>query len=275
MPESLPGQHYSLVAQSINQVIVRSYSPIHAQVELSSNTTKNRSKRFKNSNIITSKQELPQDAQFDNLTEDQTEETICSIPTKKSHISPYVVQFAIKLYSKGQMSRILANSPLGSLFKLRGPIGTPFLSSRCDRCWNQLVMIAGGSGITPMIQIIQFHLAHALQPSELLLIYGNRTEKDIVMRNALDSIQTVGVQENEFVRIRVEYVVSENPGHHWSGSVGRIDETLRHFLTWDPRDFIPEDRFSHFALCGPPPMMSAVAKALKDLGYTQNRITEF
>lgn len=65
-------------------------------------------------------------------------------------------------------------------------------------------MLAGGSGITPMLQVIRTVFNNPEDKTQISLIYGNATEKDILFRDELDEIQRK--HPNQF---KVTYVVEK------------------------------------------------------------------
>ena len=51
-------------------------------------------------------------------------------------------------------------------------------------------MIAGGTGITPMLQVIRAILKNPRDTTKLYLIFANQTEEDILLRQELESLQS-------------------------------------------------------------------------------------
>lgn len=47
----------------------------------------------------------------------------------------------------------------------------------------------GGTGITPMLQLIRHICKDANDPTELRLLFANQTEQDILLRNELEKYQ--------------------------------------------------------------------------------------
>ena len=78
-------------------------------------------------------------------------------------------------------------------------------------------MVAGGTGITPMFQVIKAILSNAaVDTTQLRLLYTNRTESDILLRKELDAL--AATQPKQF---RVQYTSNEaGPGlQHSKGFV--------------------------------------------------------
>ena len=80
---------------------------------------------------------------------------------------------------------------------------------------RDLVCVVGGIGITPVRAMIR-HLADAGDGRRVLLIYGNKTEADIVFRDEFDAIAAGAAP-----RLRVVHVLSQL-GDGWEGETGRL-----------------------------------------------------
>lgn len=114
------------------------------------------------------------------------------------------------------------------------------------------LFIAGGAGVTPFISILR-HLQLKEELGSNRLIFANKTKEDIILASELEKL--LG---NNFINILSEEDVT---GY----AHGLIDE-----------DFL-KDHFTKlnqpFYLCGPPPMMDAVSKQLKNIGVSEKDIT--
>lgn len=91
--------------------------------------------------------------------------------------------------------------------------------------WKELGFVAGGTGIAPMLQMIRTILADPTEKTKLSVVFGNRKEEDILMRDELDSFA-----KTHSSRFRVHYVLSSPPpswvgGHGW---VSQQDVTTDH-----------------------------------------------
>ncbi|GMK57196.1 hypothetical protein CspeluHIS016_0400300 [Cutaneotrichosporon spelunceum] len=159
----------------------------------------------------------------------------------------------VKTYHHGLMSSYLDHLPIGGSVDVRGPKGqfnyTPALA-------RHLLLVAGGSGITPMYRIIK---SAALDPGDntrMSLVFANVSEEDILLRNELDHLTT---KSNG--RLTIHYVL-EHPPPGWTGGVGYVTrEMLEERLpTGGPAG-------GKVLLCGPPGMTKVVKGALKDMGY--------
>src|SRR5690606_35245864 len=126
---------------------------------------------------------------------------------------------------------------------------------------RELLMIAGGSGITPMMAMLRSYLP--AQPElRVTLIYANRSRADVIFADALAQL------EAEFApRLRVVHVL-EQPPHEWTGARGRCDaDTLAAVLDSRPQ-LIAEH--VEVLLCGPTPMMDGARGLLRERGLDDN-----
>lgn len=120
----------------------------------------------------------------------------------------------IKSYPTGNISRHLTTLSIGDKTAVKGPKGamvyTPGMVKRFG-------MIAGGTGITPMLQIINAIVRgrSSGDDTQVALIYANVNLDDILMKDELDAI----VARDE--RIRVYYVLN-NPPENWNGGEGFV-----------------------------------------------------
>lgn len=90
-------------------------------------------------------------------------------------------------------------------------------------------MIAGGTGITPMLQIIRAVLKNPLDFTKINLIYANVNEDDILLKKELDDLMNT-YPDRFFV-----YYVLNNPPAGWTGGVGFVskDQIEKHMPPTD------------------------------------------
>ncbi|KAK7064466.1 NADH-cytochrome b5 reductase [Favolaschia claudopus] len=162
----------------------------------------------------------------------------------------------IKSYEKGNISRHFSLLQLGQNIRVKGPKGnfeyTPGLT-------GALGMIAGGSGITPMYQIVNAVLKNPSDTTKLSLIYANVNEEDILMKTELDALAS-----KHGDRFKLYYVLN-NPPAGWTGGVGFVSkEQIETHLPASTHD-------AKILMCGPPPMMTAMKKHLDELKWPAPR----
>ena len=119
-------------------------------------------------------------------------------------------------------------------------------------------LVAGGTGITPMISIIRWILGQGLDV-ELYLIFSNKSETDIIFREEWDG------NVREHASFHCYHVLEQTPPG-WSQGRGRITEDIlrRHLPPPAPETVI--------FLCGPPPMVNSLEDTLKTIGYSDSAI---
>ena len=112
-----------------------------------------------------------------------------------------------------------------------------------------LLLFAGGSGITPVISIIRTCLARG--SGRIVLFYANRDERSVIFHEALAELAAAHPD-----RLRVV---------HWLESVQGLpsQDQLRAFA----EPYVERDAF----VCGPAPFMAATVAALKELAFPRER----
>ncbi|XP_044474576.1 nitrate reductase [NAD(P)H]-like [Mangifera indica] len=163
----------------------------------------------------------------------------------------------------GLMSQHLNSLPLGSVLDVKGPLGHieytghgNFLVHGKAKSAKKLAMLAGGTGITPIYQVAQAILKDTEDETEMYVVYANRTEDDILLKEQLDE------WAKKYDRFKVWYVIKESVREGWQYSLGFITEDIM-------REHLPEGSDDVLALaCGPPPMIQfAVQPNLEKLNY--------
>lgn len=123
----------------------------------------------------------------------------------------------IKSYPQGNISKHMAGLQIGQTMKVRGPKGAMVYTPNMVR---HIGMIAGGTGIAPMLQIIKAIIRGRPRnggndKTEIDLIFANVNHEDILLKEELDNL----VKEDE--GFRVHYVLN-NPPEKWEGGVGFV-----------------------------------------------------
>jgi cytochrome-b5 reductase len=116
-------------------------------------------------------------------------------------------------------------------------------------------MVAGGTGITPMYQLIRAICENDTDTTQISLVYANRSEADILLREELDSFA-----RRYPANFKVWYMLDTAP-EDWAYGTGFVDvDVLREHMP-SPG---PETKV---LLCGPPGMIGATKKNLATLGF--------
>lgn len=124
----------------------------------------------------------------------------------------------IKSYPTGNISKHMASLVVGQTIKVRGPKGAMVYTPNMVRHFG---MIAGGTGIAPMLQIIRAVIRGRVSgdKTEIDLIFANVNHEDILLKEDLDELEAA---DKGF---RVHYVLN-NPPEKWEGGVGFVTPEL-------------------------------------------------
>jgi cytochrome-b5 reductase len=187
------------------------------------------------------------------------------------------LELVVKSYEKGVMSKHLASLKAGKdSLDFKGPI--PKIAYKSNE-FARVGCIAGGTGVTPMLQVIEHALRDSSDKTRFSLVFANVSEGDILLKQRIDDLAA-----NNAGRLSVRYLV-EKPslgGIFWKGGVGRVTkEELA-------RELPSPGSGGKVFVCGPPPMMNAVSgdKApdksqgelvgmLKEMGYKAEEVFKF
>ena len=136
--------------------------------------------------------------------------------------------------------------------------GGGFEKRKCSR----VGMIAGGSGITPMLQISRAILDNG-DKVKMNLLFANQTEADILCREEIES----DVAKYGADKFSADYTLDRPPKAGWSHFCGFITKEMIE------KTMPPPGKRTQILICGPPPMLKfAVLPALEELGYTKDMI---
>ncbi|KAF3034389.1 hypothetical protein E8E12_002902 [Didymella heteroderae] len=131
------------------------------------------------------------------------------------------LELTIKIYEGGKLTPYLSNLSIGDKVEIRGPKGEMKYHKNLVK---ELGMIAGGTGITPMFQIIRRICEDPRDGTKTTLLYANKTEVDILLKEELDKFA------EKYDQFKVQYVLS-NPPETWHGGKGRVNkEMIEKFL---------------------------------------------
>ena len=123
---------------------------------------------------------------------------------------------------------------------------------------RDLVFLAGGIGITPLMSMLR-HMRDMMDTRSVLLLYANRNEDQIVFQKELSEIEAGGRPD-----LKVMHVLSR-PGEAWQGETGHID---REMIV----DHCGELEGKVFYVCGPPAMRESVVTGLLELGVPDRAV---
>lgn len=178
--------------------------------------------------------------------------SICSSPTQSAYI-----EITPKRVPNGQVSTFLnRRAAPGMMVTVRGPYGKFYFDEQQHK---RIVLIAGGSGITPMMSMLRYIDDRCL-PVEVVLIYCVRTEDDVLFETELMELQT---RQTTFRYI----LVLSQPNRQWKGPSGHLGREL---LEANLESFAAATVF----LCGPQPFMDNVRNLLASIGIDPANIKQ-
>jgi ferredoxin-NADP reductase len=173
--------------------------------------------------------------------------TISSSPTERDHL-----QFTKKLTGHPFSNALDAMTP-GDWARLDAPHGAFTFAG--DHA--KLALLAGGIGITPLRSISRYCVDAGVD-TDIVLLYGSRTEQDIAFREELEAMQA------ERSNFRVVFTL-EQPPPRWTGARGFIDVAMI-------RREVPDYAVRVFYACGPPVMIRVMEALLGELGVPDDQI---
>ena len=88
-------------------------------------------------------------------------------------------------YPTGVMSKHFAQMKVGDTLECKGPIVKLEYKPNMKK---SIGMVAGGTGITPMLQVIEEVLRNPADKTTLSLVFGNVTEADILLKSRIDAL---------------------------------------------------------------------------------------
>ncbi|XP_042147983.1 cytochrome b5 reductase 4-like [Ixodes scapularis] len=171
------------------------------------------------------------------------------------------VHLMIKAYPEGALTPVLKALQIGDTVEMKDTEGD-FEMALLHKC-HTLVLLAAGTGFTPMVRLLHWALFVSKQVDVKLMTF-NKTVKDIIWKEELDHL----LQEHN--RLRVEHVLSE-PDDSWEGARGRVrSHLLQGFVpSEDPRQPLL------ICVCGPLPFTKAALKCLEDMEYSPETVHAF
>ncbi|MBL7084611.1 MAG: FAD-dependent oxidoreductase [Candidatus Omnitrophica bacterium] len=172
-------------------------------------------------------------------------------PTEKGYI-----EFT-KRITESEYSEALERLKIGDWAKIKMPLGAFTFTGE----HKKIAFLSGGIGITPIRSICKFVTDKGL-PTDIVLLYGNSKEEDIIFRQDFDQM----AKSNKNLRVVYTLTSPNIEKKSWRGRTGYIDDRM---ITEELADY--QDRV--FYICGPPRMVEALTDILKNkLNIGENRI---
>lgn len=183
--------------------------------------------------------------------------SLCSSPNADSDF-----RIAAKKVKDGRMSVYLnENLKIGDVVEVMTPMGN-FYHLKSVKNKN-IVLFAGGSGITPMLSIIKTLLLED-DSCPLTLFYGNQNEEATIFNNELNSISAKHAD-----RFTLISVLDQAPSNHPALYTGLMTKEKVLALI---ENHVGLNLDNEFFICGPTPMMKNVEEALTSLKLAKEKI---
>ena len=139
--------------------------------------------------------------------------SIASPPKDSNHI-----ELAVELIADGEVSSYFHEvAEIGDQVEIRGPIGGPFTWT--PTFFGSLLMVAGGSGIVPIMSILRDRNLTSSNVRTVLL-NSARSWDDIIYRTELEDLAL------KDPLLSVVYTLTRLQPHHWHGYDRRIDISM-------------------------------------------------
>ena len=166
------------------------------------------------------------------------------------------IELSVERLPDGEVSPYLTQDlAIGDLVELRGPIGGWFVWR--DEQAEPIQLVAGGSGIVPLMAMIRSRVAtHSAAPFRLL--YSVRDPDRVWYRDEWQALSADG--------IGVTFVYTRTAPPTWPRPPGRIDATLVADVSW------PSTLSPTCYVCGPTSFVERAAELLTALGHRPDRI---
>jgi ferredoxin-NADP reductase len=146
----------------------------------------------------------------------------------------------------------------GDKLELRGPIGGYFTWEAKDG--GPLLLVGGGSGVVPLMAMIRHRAVVGSSEVPTRLLYSSRSYEEIIYRRELEHLAARNGA------LEVIHTLTRSRPASWRGYHRRIDAEMLAEVAWSP-----EERPLAF-VCGPTPLVEAVAAALVGLGHGPARV---
>ena len=186
------------------------------------------------------------------------------------------VDILVKVYnpmphfpSGGKMTMALDCLSPGTTVEFKGPIGKfqylgrgNVLVNGVERYADRFYMICGGSGVTPIFQVLRAVLHDKNDRTTCTVLDGNRSEIDIFCQAELDAFAAQHKGKCKIIHMLTQ------PSETWTGCRGRISENLL-------KQHVACQGKSMVLICGPEPMEASARRILLHQGWPESDLLFF
>ena len=167
------------------------------------------------------------------------------------------IDITVERIADGEVSPYLDDTVVvGDRFEVRGPIGGYFVWDRL--VGGPLLLVAGGSGIVPLMAMLR-HRAAAGVKNPARLLYSARTYEQIIYGQELE---TLAKKDG----LAISYTLTRSQPAGWKGYTRRIDDTMLKEMS------APLGRDALAYICGPTALVEVAADGLERVGLPTERI---
>ncbi|KAK3831911.1 MAG: hypothetical protein J3R72DRAFT_243238 [Linnemannia gamsii] len=207
------------------------------------------------------------------VKDDQIQAMRAYTPVHSTEADQETVQLLIKRYSEGQVSRFMHDAREGQMIEMRGPVVIWPGGKEDLKQWDEIGMVAGGTGITAFMPIIHSALTNPDKKVKISLLFASQSPEELYFKEELDYL--VKTFPNQ---LRVSYAVDKAPtaaATQWEGHVGFVNQAMLQGLLPPPKKAITQGgesadqdkdknkekdaKKSIVLVCGPESMVNHVA----------------
>lgn len=171
--------------------------------------------------------------------------SISSSPTERNFLE-------LTIRKVGRLTEAIFDLVVGEHIFIRGPYGNGYNLTKLKN--KKVTLISGGCGLAPLRSIVKFAESHQKYLSDLQILYGARTPKDILYSDEIKVWQ-------QFAEV---IMTVDQVDDSWAGNVGLITNLITNKII--------HIKNSVFLMCGPPIMYQFVTKKLLELGISEESI---
>lgn len=164
-----------------------------------------------------------------------------------------IFELVIVLVEEGSGTNYLfKNILVGDDLIFRGPAGVFILPKQIE---HDFYFICTGTGIAPFRSMIQYIYRHQIETKHIHLIYGTRTQQDLLYYKELTELDKIMPNFSYHPTLSRET---------WDGKTGYVHDVYK--------ELIGADRDAHFMLCGWKNMIDDTRHNLAEMGFEKNQI---
>jgi cytochrome-b5 reductase len=160
------------------------------------------------------------------------------------------IDLVMSFHFEGEMTTFFRKLQIGESLEFEGPAGGfEYQPNKVE----ELLLVAGGVGVTPCLQLIRHVLNNVVDKTKISLLWANMKETDIIYKDEIDDYA------NRFGnRLKVHYIVKEATPT-WKGKTGYINADMM-------REIVPNAKTTPLkaVLCGGPAMVTSVLQHMLD-----------